>query len=178
MAVVTVALSGCGYSSRRSDVVQPHQFVYFPDKGVYFEPYTQSYFWKVDSTWHHTDYPPPGIVWNDDPVKIVRTLSPRPYAQHRAVRGEHSRFWPAKINYPATPILEWNMVDASAEADPMTESPEVMQAATDSDEQIDSADTENAADETAVADASEQSEDEQTEEASQQVVGAPTNPDN
>lgn len=71
--------------------VHPHQewwsyqFVYHPRAQVYYEPYTQTYFWFADGMWEQGPEVPANIPLDARSANVVKLQQPAPYVQHASV---------------------------------------------------------------------------------------------
>ena len=70
-----------------------YQFVYFPGQQVYFEPYTDTYFWYLNGLWEEGVELPPTIILDDNTAKVVHLQHTKPYVQHQTVARWHPNFY-------------------------------------------------------------------------------------
>ena len=66
-----------------------YEFVYHPNAQVYFEPYTQQYFWFEDGWWHRADQPPQELVLDPTLATVVKLQQTVPHPQHETVLTWH-----------------------------------------------------------------------------------------
>ena len=118
-ALVTVAaalLGGCTsfnpaktHISRTTGEVPFHQhphhnwwhykFAYYPKQQVYFEPYSQTYYWFAEGQWEQGPNLPETFSLDPHEVKTVRLLFERPYVQHLSVLMSS---WPYSTPIPGS----------------------------------------------------------------------------
>ena len=114
---VVFGLAGCGHLS--SDVVWeadgtprhvPHndqawwryQFVYHPEAQVYFNPFTNAYYWYSGNEWVESQQLPEHIILDKNLARVVRVNTKPPHVQHRtittAVAGPSYGVFPSSAN--------------------------------------------------------------------------------
>ncbi len=67
-----------------------YQFVYYPNKQVYFEPFSQTYYWYDISTWHEGTQLPQHITVHGDTPQVVKLKAELPFYQHDTVVAHFS----------------------------------------------------------------------------------------
>lgn len=111
------ALGGCNSASHTQVEWQPegtprhthhtedwwqYQYVYHPNVQVYFEPYSETYFWFENGQWHEGAELPKHITLDPEWTRVVKLKSPKPHSQHATVVAQHG---PQKYRaYPASPF--------------------------------------------------------------------------
>jgi hypothetical protein len=78
-----------------------YQFVYFPQQQVYFEPYTEEYFWFRNGQWERGTELPADISVDPTQGRIVKLQHQDPYLQHETVLQ-----WSWPYNHPAGGALD------------------------------------------------------------------------
>lgn len=62
-----------------------YQFVYFPVAQVYYEPYSETYYWFQDGLWREGNELPSHIKLQHETPHVVKLESRYPYMQHHTV---------------------------------------------------------------------------------------------
>jgi hypothetical protein len=66
-----------------------YQFVYYPDEQVYYEPFTQTYWWFEEGSWWPGDKLPDEFELRREMAQVVYLQHDRPYLQHGTVLALH-----------------------------------------------------------------------------------------
>lgn len=69
-----------------------YKFVYFPGEDVYYEPYTQKYFWFDGDFWYEGDQLPKHITINSVEPQVVRLAFDKPYMSHGSVVSQFAGY--------------------------------------------------------------------------------------
>jgi len=99
LTVSALALSGCTTAhtqvSWEDDNTPKHthqhqdwwnyQFVYYPKAQVYFEPYSETYYWFANGIWNEGPVLPSRFVISNETPRVVKLESRYPYMHHHTV---------------------------------------------------------------------------------------------
>jgi hypothetical protein len=84
-----------------------YQFVYYPGQQVYFEPYTETYFWFENGLWEQGPELGENFAIDSSDAVVVKLQHKKPYVQHCSVTVWHPNYYgpvPGSLDpYHATP---------------------------------------------------------------------------
>ena len=79
-----------------------YQFVYYPDVQVYFNPFTNDYYWYTGEQWVQSQHLPEWITLDKNLARVVKVYSKPPHLQHRTmtavVAGPSHGVFPSSAN--------------------------------------------------------------------------------
>ena len=85
-----------------------YKFIYHPNAQVYFEPYTQRYFWFQDGAWREGHSLPGEVTLEGRLAQVVNLREEQPSGQHQTVMAWHPclRELPARFD-PSSEAQIW-----------------------------------------------------------------------
>lgn len=118
-AAVILGLAGCTTNSQvawEADGTPQHthpgqnwwryQFVYHPDEQVYYNTYSQKYYWFEEGIWHEGKMLPTHIPLSGKHARAVKVFERQPHIQHDSVVAMSGPF-----NFPFPSSLETGVIE-------------------------------------------------------------------
>jgi hypothetical protein len=84
-----------------------YHFVYHPDAQVYFEPYTQTWYWFEKGDWCAGDQAPPWVKLVPERAQVVKLPDTLPFRHHMSVKSMHPSFYELPTNFDQKKYVMW-----------------------------------------------------------------------
>jgi hypothetical protein len=98
-----------------------YRYVYYPNLQVYFEPYSEIYWWFQDEAWYEGNRLPEGTTVRHEYFQFIELATPKPWTHHVTVHSGFNREYLPKSIDPSNYEIDVNTKAIAVESNAVYE---------------------------------------------------------